>query len=289
MPAFSRGGTRDWSRDGCCSDRLLPVSIESRLLKQRRNVLVYLPPGYRRSRRRYPILYLLHGACGSELDWVFQGRVHQTLDGMIAAGRIAPMVVAMPGDGLYGAGTFYVDWYDGTGPFERHFLREVMPTVEQAVRVRTDRGSRAVAGLSMGGYGALTLSLRHPDLFCAAASLSGMTMPIHPAIWGAHARRLFGPLRGRSLRYRLQRDPRHLVTLPRTRAVALHISCGQSDHLFGLNRKLHRLLERIGRPHEYREPPGGHDWAFWRRHVADAIEFIDRQWKADTQAGRGQR
>jgi len=236
-------------------ERILPVTFLSKTLKQRRNVLVYLPPDYASTRRHYPILYLLHGMHGSEIDWVLKGKVHLTLDEMIGSGRIGPLLVAMPNDGLYDAGTFYVDWYDGTGRFERYFLREVMAEVSSAVRVRRGRNSTAIAGLSMGGYGALTLSLRHPGMFCAA----------------------FGPKRPEGVSYRKVRDPRHLVTLPRTRSVALHLNCGRSDFLLQQNRKFHALLERIGRDHEYMEFPGGHTWDYWQRHIVEVLLFVDRQ------------
>jgi enterochelin esterase-like enzyme len=88
-------------------DRIRAVTVRSKILGQRRSALVYLPPDYRRSRKRYPVLYLLHGGGGSELDWVLRGRVHTTLDRLILAGRIQPLVVAMPNDGLYAAGTFF--------------------------------------------------------------------------------------------------------------------------------------------------------------------------------------
>jgi S-formylglutathione hydrolase FrmB len=182
----------------------------------------------------------------------------------------------MPGDGLYEAGTFYTKWYDGTADFERHLLKEVMPAVVAQVRVRDDRDSRAIAGLSMGGYGALALSLRHPKLFCAAASLSGVTAPLHATVWGQWARRVFGPARGKGAEWRRQRDPRHLVTRRASRDVALHLNCGDKDFLLPLNRKFHRLCDRIGRPHEYLEFPGGHDWEYWGAHVVEALRFVDR-------------
>jgi len=256
-------------------ERFQAVTIQSRLLRQRRNTLVYLPPGYHDTRARLPILYLLHGGGMTELDWVFQGCVHLTLDRLIGLHRIRPMIVAMPNDGLYAAGTFYTKWYDGTADFEKHLLEEVMPAVESAVRAKAGRENRAIAGLSMGGYGALALSLRHPRLFCAAASLSGVPMPAPTAIWGRWAWRMFGPRKGKGALWRRRRDPRCLVARRNNRSVALHLNCGQEDHLLHVNRKFHRLLERLGRPHEYREFPGGHDWAYWREHVEEALVFVD--------------
>jgi putative tributyrin esterase len=257
-------------------DRIRVITVESKQLKQRRNVLVYLPPDYCHTARHYPILYLLHGGCGTELDWFLRGRVHTTLDRLILAGRIQPLVVAMPNDGLYTGGTFFTRWYDGTGDFERLFLKEIVPAVESQVRARAERSCRAIAGLSMGGYAALTLSLRHPRLFCAAASLSGMTMPASPAVWGRWARRIFGPLTGRGAEYRRQRDPRCLVTRRVNRSVALHLNCGEQDFLRQMNRKFHNLMDRLGRPHEYMEFKGTHDWKYWSKHIEDALVFVDK-------------
>jgi enterochelin esterase-like enzyme len=257
-------------------DRIRAVTVQSKILRQRRNALVYLPPGYWRSRKRYPILYLLHGGCGSELDWFLRGRVHATLDRLIGAGRIQPLVVAMPNDGLYTSGTFYTKWYDGTADFEKHFLKEIVPAVESGFRIQADCGHRAIAGLSMGGYGALALSLRHPKTFCAAASLSGITMPASTAVWGRWAQRIFGPLKGRGADWRKQRDPRHLISRRNNRSVALHLNCGDEDFLRQLNRKFHNLLTRLNRPHEYMEFPGGHDWKYWSKHIEDALLFVDK-------------
>jgi putative tributyrin esterase len=256
-------------------NRIRPVTVRSKILGQRRSALVYLPPDYLRSRKRYPILYLLHGGGGSELDWVLRGRVHVTLDRLIRAGCIRPLVVAMPNDGLYAAGTFFTRWYDGTADFEKHFLNEIVPAVESQFRIRSGN-HRAIAGLSMGGYGALALSLRHPQLFCAAASLSGVTMPANSAILGRWVWRVFGPEKGRGAQWRKQRDPRHLAGRKASRSVALHLNCGTDDFLRQLNRKFHRLLTRIGRPHEYLEFPGGHDWKYWSKHIEEALLFVDR-------------
>ncbi len=266
-------------------DRIRAVTVQSKMLGQRRNVLVYLPPGYLRARGRYPVVYLLHGGCGSELDWLLRGRVHATLDRLIGEGRIRPLIVAMPGDGLYGGGTFFTKWFDGTADFERHFLKEILPAVERDVRAKVDGAARAIAGLSMGGYAALTLSLRHPDLFCAAASLSGLTMPASTAVWGKWARRIFGPEKGRGAKWRKRRDPRHLVTRAASRPVAIHLNCGDRDFTRQMNRKFDRQLNRLGRPHEYLEFPGGHDWRYWREHIVEALLFLDRHLHAQSSLG----
>lgn len=256
--------------------RIRNVTVLSKTLGQRRNAVIYLPPDYFRTRKTYPILYLLHGGMGTELDWLLRGKVHMTLDRLIVAQTIQPMIVAMPGDGLYGAGTFWTRWYDGTADFEKVFLKEVLPAVETGVRVKAGCDHRAIAGLSMGGYAALTLSLKHPDLFCAAASLSGLTMPANPAILGKLALRVFGPVKGKGATWRHLRDPRYLVARRNSRPVALHLNCGTEDFLLQLNRKFDRLLERLNRPHEYLEFPGKHDWTYWSRHVEEALVFVDQ-------------
>jgi S-formylglutathione hydrolase FrmB len=129
---------------------------------------VYLPPGYATSGLRYPVVYLLHGGGGDEGDWVWAGGIQKMLDGFYAKDASHAVIAVMP-DGNDGN---WHDYYDGSFLIEQYVLRSVIPYVDSHFRTIADRRGRAIAGLSNGGYGALELSAKAPDMFVAAGAMS---------------------------------------------------------------------------------------------------------------------
>jgi S-formylglutathione hydrolase FrmB len=267
---------------------LKPVSFFSGALFSRKTCFVYLPPSYDRdSERRYPVIYLLHGMNGTEIHWIVQGRADRTVEAMIGAGQLRECIVVMPNDGGYGQGTFYVDWYDGTGNFEQYILYDLIPFIDAEFRTIPERQCRVVGGYSMGGFGAFSLALRHPSLFGAAASMSGGlatpgTMPYREYSRSQYAR-MFGPLYGP---YAKSYD---LHELAAQRAAdpeqpALYLDCGTEDELYPLNAEFHRKLRELGYPHKYQEFPGGHNWEYWTEHLTDALRFFEQYFAAWQQA-----
>ncbi len=267
--------------------QLWPTMFRSAALSIRCNVFVYTPPGVGRAGRslaRLPVLYLLHGMWGSEIDWPFKGDAQAILDRQIASGRIPPVLVAMPHDGLADDGTFYANWHDSGGlprRFEDYMTVDLPRFVEFELtgRMRV-RNERILAGLSMGGFGALMLALRHPEMYLAAASLSGAVRPIghprHPDL----GLRIFGPFDRCPDSFRSRHDPAVLAAAqtaadPRRR-VDLYLDCGRSDALLAMNRKLHARLRRLGVDHEYAEYSGAHDWPSWRKRLPHALRFLAR-------------
>ena len=127
---------------------------------------MYLPDEYERLDRKFPVLYLLHGAGGDEQEWWKEGGVKDTIDGLVRRGEIQPMVVVMPGQPQ-------AWWINRTGAkAESALLKELMPHAESNFRVQQNPPQRLIAGASAGGYGALNLVLKHPRTFVAAALLS---------------------------------------------------------------------------------------------------------------------
>ncbi len=131
----------------------------------RRQLAVYLPPGYDGSARRYPSVYVLN-------DTPFDDNMAQRMDRLIASGAVQPMIVVMPDCLSALGGSQYLN-SSATGRYEDHLIDEIVPAVDRLYRTRGERDCRAVVGKSSGGYGALMMAMRHPQLFGMAASHSG--------------------------------------------------------------------------------------------------------------------
>jgi len=210
----------------------------------------------------YPVYYLLHGIGDDDSIWVRRTRIEWYV-------RELPLIVVMP-DGDRG---FYTDWVQGPA-HEKHIIQEVIGFVERFLPVRKDRRGRVIGGLSMGGYGALKLALKYPQLFSSVAAHSS-------------ACRLGHSYAGRDKEWRRQRLPvfgsrpkggdNDLFALAeridRSLLPAIRFDCGLEDFLLKDNRAFHAHLEKLGIPHEYVEYPGVHDWDYWDEHVREAIAF----------------
>jgi S-formylglutathione hydrolase FrmB len=261
-----------------------PVPFFSGALFARMSCFVYLPPSYEaEGERAYPVVYLLHGMHGCESSWMSRGSAEQTLDRMMESGELRECIVVMPNDGGYGQGTFYIDWYDGTGNFEQYMIHDLVPFIDANYRTIPERTHRFVAGLSMGGFGAFSLSLRNPGLFGAAASLSGALGSAGKLPYRDFSRsdwaRMIGPQQGEYAK-------RHDLSLlseacnAADTKPALYFDCGKDDYLYQLNVLFQQHLQRIGYPHEYAVFEGAHNWEYWTLHLPDALKFFEKRWSA---------
>lgn len=258
---------------------VMQLPFFSGALYSRHTCNVYLPASYDESGdKRYPVIYLLHGLYGSEAYWLQKCAAEQTLDRMMKEGGLRESIVVFPSDGGYGHGTFYMNWYDGTGRFEDYFLYDLVPAIEAQFRTLAGPDHRALCGLSMGGYGAVVLALRHPALFGTAASLSGALFSpesVTESFLRSEVCRMFGPIRGP---YALQHDPFTLseARLQEQAAPRIYFNCGTSDYLYPVNVMFKAHLERIGYAHEYEEFSGEHNADYWTAHLPDALRFIEK-------------
>lgn len=141
------------------------LSFESNKLGRKVSYSIYLPSDYSTSKRNYPVLYLLHGYTDNETNWIQMGQMKTIADRAIANEEAVPMIIVMPD----AWDTWYINQYDGKAPYEDMFFEELIPYMEKTYRIRSNKESRAIAGLSMGGYGSFLYSLHHPDMFCACA------------------------------------------------------------------------------------------------------------------------
>lgn len=250
------------------------VQFESRLVGVALPYNVILPADYGRPQskeRRYPVLYLLHGLGGSASDWVS------------ARARLAdhaahyPFIIVVP----EGSDGWYTDGLVPSDKFESYFVEELLPDVDRRFRTLASREGRAVAGLSMGGYGSLKFGLKHPGLFAFAGSMSGALaaaswtpdMPL-PAFVKPSITRVYGPA-GSAVRrdndiFRIVREltPERVKALP-----FLYLDCGTEDFLISNSRDFSGLLVEKKVPHEFRQLPGGHEWPYWDRQVQEVLRL----------------
>ena len=219
--------------------------------------------------RPWATFYLLHGLSDDHTIWERRTSIERYVARM-------PLVVVMP-DGGRG-------WYSNAQQgyaYEDDLLKDIMGMVERTFPVRAERSGRAIGGLSMGGYGAVKLALKHPEVFASANSHSGALGFLRRDA-GQQARgispefdRIFGPTPQDG-----PDDPFGIVEkMDHGRIPALRIDCGTEDFLLGQNRAFHAHLDKLKVEHEYAEYPGSHDWAYWDLHVREAIAFHKRNLK----------
>lgn len=247
-------------------DDLRLVTVKSAALGQRADVTVHATAAARAA-ADVPLVILLHGVYGSHWAWTHSGGAHLTAARLEAAGEMPPLVLAMPSDGLWGDGSAYLR--HRTQDFERWIAWEVPAAVARAVPAVTPRSRVCIAGLSMGGFGALRLAARFPEKFAAASG--------HSAITHFDQMSLFVEERPGS--YTALAEDRSVLDIMlrhRDRLPPFRFDCGTTDPLIAHNRELHRALEGAGIAHDYAEFPGGHEWPYWETHLADSLRFFGR-------------
>jgi enterochelin esterase-like enzyme len=242
------------------------------------NFTAYLPDGYKDTKERYPVVYLLHGAGGDEYGWARKGGAVQTLDGLIKRGQMRASVAIMP---TFGPASW---WADGAQEkVETAIMRELIPYVESKLKVATERSERSIGGLSMGGYGSLNLALKYPEKFCAAAVISpAIYDPLPPE--KSAARRTpqfvrngqFHPETWKSLNY-----PAHLESYKKAaNKVPMWIVSGDHDYLgiAVMSSQLYWTMFQI-QPKlvELRIIDGDHEWMTFRDALPDALQYVDKQ------------
>jgi S-formylglutathione hydrolase FrmB len=258
--------------------------VKSAIMGKDVKYTIYLPAGYETSERSYPVVYLLHGYSDDDTGWLQFGEINRLADKAIADGTIPPMIIVMP-DGFV---SFYMNSYDGKEKYEDFFLKEFMPTIEKSYRIKAQKRYRGISGLSMGGYGTMNLALRNPDLFAAAAPLSGAFYDektitnMEEGSWT----RVYGQVYGRDLKGAdrltntfFENSPLKMVetkTAEELKKVRYWIDCGDDDFLTKGNCLLHIALTEKKVPHEFRMREGGHTWDYWRSGIIPALEFIGK-------------
>ena len=249
--------------------RLHEESFQSAALGRPMKYRVLVPQGYDSSQRRYPVLYLLHGLTGDYKDWTARTNIAEYT-------RTLPLIVVMPD----GENSWYTNAADGSGRFEDYLVIDLPADVVQKYRTINSRYGRAIAGLSMGGFGALKLALKRPAQFSVAGAFSSaFAVTRDPELarpFGAvetdRISRIFGPMDSKT---RQENDVLTLAGGLRTAgAPYLYLDCGTSDALIGSNRQVIEALHKTGAAYEYHEVAGGHGWDYWDRRIREFLAVL---------------
>ncbi|HSF53473.1 MAG TPA: alpha/beta hydrolase family protein [Algoriphagus sp.] len=261
------------------------IQVYSLAMKKNLKAAVTTPSSYQIGNQKFPVIYLLHGGSGSFSDW------HQKVSEAGLVGRMAEeynLIIVTPG---VGPASYYYDspMLDSVR-YETYMVDELIPHIDKTYRTLARKESRAITGLSMGGHGAITLSAKHPNLFVAAGSMSGV-MNIDTRMWKVSEE--FRNLRLEGQKVMLGPDLNYegpsfspytavgLVDRMKANGIALIIDCGVDDFLIDTNRQIHQLLLENGTPHEYIERPGAHTWPYWTEALPVHLLFINKYLKRD--------
>jgi putative tributyrin esterase len=250
-------------------DGLRFVTVHSAALGQRADLTLFVP-AEAAGLKDLPIAILLHGVYGSHWAWALKGGAHRTAARLIAAGELPPMVLAMPSDGLWGGGSGYVP--HATQDFERWIVEEVAAATNLAVAETSPDSPLFLAGLSMGGFGALRLGGKYPRRFQAISGHSSAThQDQFKTLIGGRLREWSGKEEDRSALAALVRSRGNLPPI--------RFDCGVDDFLIEPNRELHRGLTAAGISHRYEEFAGAHTWDYWEQHLPESLRFFAAQLK----------
>lgn len=239
------------------------VTFHSKSLEKDVSYVALCPTNMDKS-KKYPVLYLLHGAWGSYADWPTLTPLAEIL-----AGR--DLIVITPDGSQFG---WYTDSVTSpTSRYESFVTKDLIAEVDGRFPTDARREARGIAGLSMGGHGAITLAGRHPDLFGSASSMSGILRPMnHPGKW--HMDEAFGPMKENEANWRAH-SAYDLADTFSTAGVALYFDTGSEDSTEATKdaRQFDERLTNRGIAHSYLEFPGEHNWPYWNFRVPSHINF----------------
>jgi enterochelin esterase-like enzyme len=232
---------------------------------QQRRMFIYTPPGYDKSKKKYPVMYLLHGGGGDEEVWVGRGRANYILDNLIAAGKAEPMIIVITNGDVNNVGavldrTAFVPKKEFTpigamaaGLFEKSLVKDVIPYIESNYQVIADPNHRAITGFSMGGFQTQNTTNNNPAMF---KYIGVMSM----GLWSA-----------------ARNDPNfdknayisQLKALQKANPKVYWIGMGVDDFLYKSGVELRKIYDEIGFKYTYRENIGSHDWNSWRLYLSE--------------------
>lgn len=237
----------DSLRAGITQGKIDTISYDSKTVGNKRKALIYMPPNFSK-KKKYPVLYLLHGIGGDEKEWLRGANPQVILNNLYAENKLAPMIVVMPNGRAMKDDRAIGNIFDSAkvqafATFEKDLLNDLIPFIEKNYPVYTDRENRAIAGLSMGGGQSLNFGLGNLDKFAWVGGFSSAPNTKRPEV---------------------------LVPNPseaKNKLKLLWISCGDADGLMSFSKRTHDYLYEKQVPHIFYVEPGGHDFKVWKNDL----------------------
>ncbi len=223
-----------------------------------RPLMVYTPAGYNEGKQKYPVVYIQHGGGEDHRGWMEQGRTAQILDNLIAHGKAVPMIVVSANSNVQNRNGGFGGGYSWQGmqAFRSELLDNVIPFVEKTFRVKKDRKSRAMCGLSMGGGQSFYIGLRSPEVFANV---------------GVFSTGMFGGIAG-AANIDLEKEVPGMLSDTKTfnaQHDVFYISCGEQDPRIEHTRNIVKKMREAGVEVEYNSFTGDHEWQVWRKSLQD--------------------
>lgn len=245
------------------------VWYPSPVIGSERRMQVYTPPGYEKSKKSYPVLYLLHGAGGDEECWISRGRANYIMDNLIAAGKAVPMIIVVTNGNPSTAGAPLERAIESrqqqtpigpaamvSGKFEESLMKDIIPYIEKNYRVIADPAHRAITGFSMGGYHTEMITNANPGKFDYIGVMS------------------MGLFSGFGIPYSKDAHVKQLEALKKSNPKVYWIGIGKEDFLYPTVVKLRALYDEVGLKYTYQESAGRHDWNSWRLYFGEFTPLL---------------
>ena len=261
-------------------------SFQSEILNRTIEYSVYLPENYSH-KKVYPVLYLLHGVGGDETSWEKRFDLQHLADSLMGANALPEVVIVMPD----GKKSYYINDHKKQFPYEDFFVEELIPFIDSNYNTDKQKDNRGICGLSMGGFGATILPLKHPDIFGTSMNLSGAIrtsaqfIAVSPVKYHSYFAHVFGDsLSGsdRITEHWKENSPYYILDSTNAdtlKTINWYIDCGMQDYLFPANKAFHELLLQYRIPHVYHMRLGEHSWSYWRKGFINAMVYWGEQLK----------
>ena len=269
LPAFS-----------AMAGKVLTDSLESKVLGASVKYNVYLPSGFDKSDKQYPVIYMLHGLSDTYTSWVERGGMQTVADELIGTGELREVVIIMPNAGGPDIHNTWNGYFNMPGwNYEDFFFKEFLPQVERKYRIISDKGHRAVMGLSMGGGGSTVYCQRHPDMFSSCYAMSAWLENKQGQVGGSDTviDKLYYVRKAVNDHSALDFiDNADDATLEALRTVKWFFDCGDDDFLVRLSFELHMKMKGKGVKSELRVRNGVHNWEYWHTALRTAFPYASR-------------